>query len=208
MNVEIFEIGTFATNCYFLTEENSIGLIVDPAAPSDILNKRIEEFGFNKIKYILLTHGHFDHIGYADMLRKKTGAKIVIYKGEEKFLRNSALNMSSFISGMKIAPFDADIIVGDEDKIPFGEKSIEVIHTPGHTSGSCCYIIDNIFFSGDTLMSGSMGRTDFPTGDYDEIMESLRKIKNLKGNYKVYCGHGSETTLEYERKNNFFMKNL
>lgn len=209
MNVEIFEVGVIATNCYFLTDDkDSLGLIVDPAAPSDSLNKRIEEFGLSNIKYILLTHGHFDHIGYADELRKKTGAKIVIYNGEEKFLRNSALNLSSFMGEIKIAPVDADVIVNDGDKIPFGEKSIEIIHTPGHTSGSCCYIIDDILFSGDTLMAGSMGRTDFPTGNDDEIIESLRRIKNLKGDYKVYCGHGSETTLDYERKNNFCMKNL
>lgn len=208
MNVEVFEVGIISTNCYVLSDDNGLGLIVDPAAPSDSLNKRIEEFGLNNIKYILLTHGHFDHIGYADKLRKETGAKIVIYNGEEKFLRNSALNLASFMGGMKIAPFDADIIVNDGDEIPFGEKFINVIHTPGHTSGSCCYIIDDILFSGDTLMAGSMGRTDFPTGDYDKIIESLRRIKNLKDNYRVYCGHGSETTLDYERKNNFCMKNL
>ncbi len=208
MKVEAFQVGIISTNCYVLTDDNGLGLVVDPAAPSQELNKKIEQFEDGRIKYILLTHGHFDHIGYADELRRKTGAKIVIYKGEEKFLRNSALNLSSFMGGLKIAPFDADVVVNDEDKIPFGENFIRVIHTPGHTSGSCCYIIDDILFSGDTLMAGSMGRTDFPTGNYDEIIESLKRLRNLEGDYKVYCGHGSSTTLEYERNNNFCMKNL
>lgn len=208
MKVEAFQVGIISTNCYVLTDDNGLGLIVDPAAPSQELNKRIEKFEDGRIKYILLTHGHFDHIGYADELRRKTGAKIVIYKGEEKFLRNSALNLSSFMGRLKIAPFDADVVVSDEDKIPFGENFIRVIHTPGHTSGSCCYIIEDILFSGDTLMAGSMGRTDFPTGNYDEIIESLKRLRSLEGDYRVYCGHGSSTTLEYERNNNFCMKNL
>lgn len=206
MKVEAFEVGIISTNCYLLSDDNGLGLIVDPAAPSQKLDKRVEDFAEGQLKYILLTHGHFDHIGYADKLRKKTGAKIVIYNGEEKFLRNSALNLSSFMGDFNIEPFDADIIVNDGDDIPFGKSSIKVIHTPGHTSGSCCYIIDDILFSGDTLMAGSMGRTDFPTGSYSEIMKSLKRLRNLDGDYKVYCGHGSATTLEHERKTNFYMQ--
>lgn len=202
MNVETFAVGIMPTNCYVLTDDSGLGLIVDPAAPSQKLSERIDDFAEGQIKYILLTHGHFDHIGYADELRKKTGAKIVIYKGEEKFLHNSGLNLSSFMGDLKIEPFNADIIVSDGEEIPFGENKIKVLYTPGHTSGSCCYMIDDILFTGDTLMTGSMGRTDFPTGNYNDILQSLKRLKNLDGNYRVYCGHGPATMLEHERKTN------
>ena len=202
MNVETFAVGIMPTNCYVLTDDSGLGLIVDPAAPSQKLSERIDDFAEGQIKYILLTHGHFDHIGYADELRKKTGAKIVIYKGEEKFLHNSGLNLSSFMGGLKIEPFNADIIVSDGEEIPFGENKIKVLYTPGHTSGSCCYMIDDILFTGDTLMTGSMGRTDFPTGNYNDILQSLKRLKNLDGNYRVYCGHDPATMLEHERKTN------
>lgn len=202
MKVEAFAVGIMPTNCYVLTDDSGLGFIVDPAAPSQELDKKIDDFHEGQIKYILLTHGHFDHIGYADELRQRTGAKIVIYQGEEKFLRNSALNLASFMSGLKLEPFDADIIVSDEEEIPFGESKIKVIHTPGHTAGSCCYIIEDILFTGDTLMTGSMGRTDFPTGNYNDIMQSLKHLRNLEGDYRVYCGHGPATMLEHERKTN------
>lgn len=208
MKAETFIVGIMAENCCLLSDDESGSvLIVDPGAPSEELNEKIASIDEGKIKYILLTHGHFDHIGYAADIREKTGARIVIYDGEEKFLTNSALNLSAFMGKVQIQPFSADIIVHDGETLPFGNKEIKVIHTPGHTSGSCCYIVGDIIFSGDTLMAGSAGRTDFPTGDIKKMTESLKRIKNLEGDYKVYCGHGASTTLNEERENNYYVIN-
>lgn len=208
IKVDWFPVGSLQANCYLVTDtEQDVFLLVDTGGKSSELEKRIDESGAEKLKYILLTHGHFDHIGYtAEMKRKYPSAQIVISEIEESFISRDDLNLSVYF-GDKIEHFKADILVGDGTVLDFGTEKIKVLATPGHTAGGVCYIIGNNIFTGDTIMSRTTGRMDFPTGNSHEMFESVKKIAAIKENLNVYCGHGENSTLDYERKHNIFMGN-
>ena len=204
LKVECFEI---SCNCYFVTDDSAEGsLVVDPGGSCAKLEKRIDDYGADKLKYILITHGHYDHIGNAASLKRKyPSADIVIGEKEKDFTSNKMLNLSMF-SGEPVEKFEADLLVKEGTSLNFGVDKIEVIETPGHTRGGVCYRIGDVLFTGDTLFRLSMGRTDFPTGNEEELKESLKKLAELDGNFDVYCGHGEKTALEYERKYNTYMR--
>ena len=206
IKIERFVVGEIEANCFFVTDdEENLAFLVDTGDYSFELKKRIKEFGAEKVKYILLTHGHLDHIGYASEMREEfPSAKIVIGKDDAHFTNEDDLNLSSLF-GMTFRHFDADILVEDGSELAFGSKKIKVISTPGHTKGGVCYIFGDCIFTGDTLFRGCIGRTDFPTSSKEDMKKSLEKLEALDGNYKVYCGHESNTTLDYERKNNIYM---
>ena len=151
------------------------------------------------IKYILLTHGHFDHIGYAQALKEQTNAKLAISKADELLLSDNNLNLSMAFFGTGVPKTVADITLEDNDTLMLGDSRVTFISTPGHTKGSGCYIIDNNIFTGDTLMRLSMGRTDFPIGSDDDMKTSLKRLAALQENYNVYPGHGDYSTLNYEK---------
>lgn len=207
LNVTSIPIGELSANCYFVTsQDETAALVVDPGYESERLLKCIEDFGSEKLKYIILTHGHFDHIGYVAVLKEKYPfAKIVIGKDDKEFTENDVLNLSVFF-GEPVKHFKPDITVSDHDTLDFGSNKIEIISTPGHTKGGICCRIGNSLFTGDTLLKGSMGRTDFPTGDEKEIFSSLRRIVCVNGNLTLYCGHGPATDLDTERKNNIAIR--
>ena len=165
----------------------------------------IDMIGDTNLKYILLTHGHFDHIIGVKSVKEKYGAQVVISKEDEPMLNSAKLSLAVFCNAPQ-NNVDADIIVKDGDEITLGKTKIKVMATPGHTSGSVCYIAENCIFSGDTLFYCSCGRTDFPSGSPEQMMSSLQKLKALDGDYKVYTGHNNLTTLDFERKNNPYMK--
>ena len=206
IKIERFVVGEIEANCFFVTDdEENLAFLVDTGDYSFELKKRIKEFGAEKVKYILLTHGHLDHIGYASEMREEfPSAKIVIGKDDAHFTNEDDLNLSSLF-GMTFRHFDADILVEDGSELAFGSKKIKVISTPGHTKGGVCYIFGDCIFTGDTLFRGCIGRTDFPTSSKEDMKKSLEKLEALDGNYKVYCGHESNTTLDHERKNNIYM---
>ena len=197
-----FEIGPLATNCYlFVDDETGESVIIDPAYPTE---KLIEQVLKSDLKYILLTHAHADHIMAVSKIKELTGAKIVSHKNEEKRLGSSLSSLYDALGCFDI-PFvgeKIDIEVDDGDVIEFGNKIISVLHTPGHTDGSVCYVCDKTVFCGDTIFAGSHGRTDFPTGSFSQIIDSFYKLTCLEGDYIMYPGHQGSTTLKDERNFN------
>lgn len=196
-------LGVCATNCYFLYREGSGEVIfVDPADRGADIYEALNKKGL-AVEAILLTHGHFDHIWGAERLRELSGAKIYALDAEQPVCRDAYVNVSAQ-AGRK-ATIEPDEWLTDGQKITFAGISLEVIATPGHTAGSCCYYVPEAGFliAGDTLFEGSVGRTDFPTGSMSRLVHSIKeKLFLLPGETKVYPGHGEATSIEEEKKNN------
>ncbi|MCI6007538.1 MBL fold metallo-hydrolase [Oscillospiraceae bacterium LCP25S3_E10] len=205
ITVQSVPVGALQVNCYMLKDSNTGFIaVVDPGDNCTALEKLVEHEKEN-IKYILLTHGHFDHIGYAQALKEQTNAKLVISKADEPLLSDNNLNLSMAFFGTGVPKTVADITLEDNDTLMLGDSKVTFISTPGHTKGSGCYIIDNNIFTGDTLMKLSMGRTDFPTGSDDDMKASLKRLAALQENYNVYPGHGDYSTLNYEKSCNPYL---
>ena len=200
MELKVVNFSGMSANCY-LIDTDDVRIIVDPFDT----NQKVEEFfATDKPKYIFLTHFHFDHILGAKKISEKFGAKIAIGKEDAIGLYNTDFSLSN-MAGFNQEPFYADILFNDNDIFEVGNTKIKVIHVPGHTMGSVCYIIENYMFSGDTLFEGTVGRTDLPTRDFAVLRQSLERLKAMEGDYKVFPGHGLATTLDRERKMNPYM---
>lgn len=199
-------LGVCMTNCYFLYKEGSnCVLFVDPADQGATLYKKLQEAGF-EVAAILLTHGHFDHISGVDKLRELSGAKVYAYEGEETLLGNVGMNLSKGFG--KACTVSADVYLKDKEKVTIEDMTFEVIATPGHTEGSCCFYFeeDKILVSGDTIFEESIGRTDFPTGSMSTLVRSVKeRLLVLPEDVKVYPGHGASTTIGHEAKYNPFI---
>ena len=203
MKVISEKFGSMDNNCSLIIDEKTNqSALVDC---NEFSQKMIDMIGDTDLKYILLTHGHFDHIIGARDTKAKYGAKVVISSEDKPMLSSSKLSLAAFCNAPQ-NDVEADIVIADGDEITLGDTVIKVMSTPGHTLGSVCYIAENSIFSGDTLFYCSCGRTDFPSGSPEQMMSSLQKLKALDGDYKVYTGHNNLTTLDFERKNNPYMK--
>lgn len=205
LKVQSLPVGMLMTNCYIITDESSgLSAVIDPGELTPALDNILKKTGYETIKYIILTHGHYDHIGGTNDILKKTDfkAEVAVCKDDVPLLSDSYLNLSESFATFPIKPVKADIVFSDGDVIALGESSLKVMQTPGHTKGSVCLIGDGIIFSGDTLFKLSSGRTDFPTGSGSQLAESLKKLAELDGDYKIYPGHNDTTTLSYEKNNN------
>ncbi len=205
-SIKLYNVTMIMTNCYFITDNDTGDMaVVDPGGKSDALLNDIDK-AQGELKYVILTHGHYDHIGYAKQLADKYNAKIICGELTDEFLNNNVLNHSAFHPDFeKIEPFSGDILLKDGDTFMLGNTEFKYIHTPGHTKDSGCYLFDDNLISGDTLFCESYGRTDLPTGNDAQMISSIRRLKNLEGNYNVLPGHGMISTLEYERKFNPLM---
>ncbi len=203
MEIKVLPLGDIQVNCYLVSTEKA-ALVVDPG----FYSQKVEEFlkeNSHKERMILLTHAHFDHIGGAEQLRNKTGVNIAIGEKENAFLSDPSVNLSGLFS-VSLKPFSADVLLKDEEILNIGDLKIKVIHTPGHTLGSVSYLIDDVLFSGDTLFNSSIGRTDFPTGDFAILSQSIKKLYELNSDITVLSGHGEATNLNYEKMYNPFVR--
>lgn len=207
LKVEGYPVGYMATNCYLVTDARTDEcFIVDPGTYDASLKRLLQDVKEGKLRYILLTHGHFDHIMGVLDVRKNYGGKIVIHEKDADCFTNEEKSLLDTFGFDGVLPEKADILVRDGDKLPFADGEIEVMHTPGHTEGSVCYLIGDKIFSGDTLFYGSVGRTDFKSGSFEEIIKSVKRLALLEGDRKVYPGHNMLTTLDNERKHNVYLK--
>ncbi len=206
MKIAKFILGSMQTNCYFIIDEESKScIIVDPADDINIILKKLSDKCL-KCEKIILTHGHFDHMMALEALRDATKAPLYIHEADNEFLLDPEKSLMSFYTGNKSACKSAEFLLKDNDTIDFHGITIRVMHTPGHTPGSCCYLIGEHMICGDTLFRGSIGRYDFYGGDYNTILSSLEKIKALETDYRIYPGHGPSSHLSYEKEYNLYMR--
>ena len=197
LNVHNLQLGAYFTNCYIIHEAASTACcVIDPGARADKVLALLQEKGLT-LEAILLTHGHFDHVGAVKELAETTGCRVYLHADDlllpEKFTAGPLYYTHHYDEG---------------DVLELAGLTIRVLHTPGHTGGSVCLLVDDVLISGDTLFCHSCGRTDLPGGDPDAIMASLARLKALEGDYRVLPGHNRATTLAVEREYNPFMKKV
>ena len=203
MNIECLVLGQLGVNCYLLTD-NGEAVVIDPGAQCELILKSIEQSGC-VLKKILLTHGHFDHIGAVSELAQKTDAPVYIHSKDAKMLVDNNTNLS-FMTGEQIPPYEADEFLDNIEEIPFGKTHQRVYYTPGHSYGSVSFLVGDCLFCGDLLFRGSIGRYDF--GDLNTELNSIKYlIEMLPEGTNVYPGHGSFTTIGYERSFNPYIVN-
>jgi len=205
IRIKTMVLGPVQTNCYIVNvAENKEAVVIDPADRAEKIYNYLTENDL-ECKKILLTHGHFDHITAAESLKKLTGAEIYAHENEKSLLKDPDLNASARM-GYEIS-IEPDCLLKDNEEFEAAGLTWQVIYTPGHTGGGVCYYLKNegVLFSGDTLFYESIGRTDFPTGNLQKLMESVKnRLFVLPDETKVYPGHGWSTTIEHEKSNNPF----
>ena len=204
MHITQLVVGPLGTNCYLVREEGGNKLlIIDPGGEPQAILEALAETG-GTVSGIVCTHGHPDHTGALRQVAVATGAPVHIHPADTPMLRRTwpefLVNEAALGPGMKVRE------IRENDTVTAGKMALRVLHTPGHTPGSVCYITDGAILSGDTLFRGDIGRYDLPGGDYDALIRSLAKLSALTGEYKIYPGHGASTSLEYENANNLYMK--
>jgi len=209
--IEGLEVGPFFSNCYIVgSEKTKEGMIVDPGAEAELILKTAAELGLS-ITLIVATHTHLDHLGALAQVKEATRAKFAVHEAEAAKKGVPVLNqmMGSLLGGSSRSSPEPDKILHEGDIIEIGELSFSVLHTPGHSPGGICLLGHGVVFCGDTLFNFSIGRTDFPGGDYDQLMESIHsKLMVLPDETRVLCGHGPETTIGFERRRNPFVLGL
>lgn len=193
MKVHTLPLGSYQTNTYILQNENHC-VIIDPGYEPDMILAFLQAHGLTA-DAILLTHGHFDHVGGVRQLAADLECPVYIHEADLSLPPQLTAGMLYYTD-----------LYTEGDQLLLAGLSIRVMHTPGHTPGSVCLLCDDVMFSGDTLFSGSCGRTDLPGGSWTTIAQSLKRLAALKKNYRVYPGHAEPTTLDAEKKYNPYLQ--
>ncbi|MFP4194323.1 MAG: MBL fold metallo-hydrolase [Desulfosalsimonas sp.] len=205
MILKTLAVGPIMANCYILgCERTKSAAVIDPGDDADRILMKLSEDNLT-LKYIINTHGHFDHVGGNAALKKASGAEILIHKADEPMLAELGRTAASFgLPAENSPPPDRTIDEGDE--ISFGDITLKVLHTPGHSPGGVSLHTDKMVFVGDALFAGSIGRTDLPGGDYNTLISNIKtKLLVMDDNTKVYTGHGPATTIGQEKRSNPFL---
>ena len=199
MTVKTLPVGPLGTNCYLLADEENHAAVIDPGGNGDRIAAALREAGLQPA-FILLTHGHFDHVlGVPELLAEYPDLPVYITETDYPEARDGGR------FPYKMGPVEGIRFYDEGDVLSLGKHQIQVLRTPGHTPGSVTLKVDDLLFTGDTLFAGSCGRTDLPGGSPRDMMASLRRLAALEGDYHVYPGHERSTTLDWERKHNYFM---
>ena len=196
-------LGPLESNCYIIADERTKeALIVDPGDEPDRIIDFIREEKL-QIKYVVCTHAHFDHVGAVSDIKQETGAQIVIHRDEIDIYRSTGDQAILWGFELEVLP-EPDMLVSEGDVLEVGSLKFIVIHTPGHSPGSICLSGEDILITGDTVFAGSVGRTDLYGGSIVQLKKSFKRIMSFAAETKIFPGHGPETTVEMERKENFF----
>ena len=200
LQIKRMQVGQIGTNCYLLEDPDAkLCAVIDPGDNADGIDREIRKAGLS-LSMILITHGHFDHVlAVPGLLAKWPDIPVYVHKQEVNWEGKGD-------QYMLLGPVPNIKTVGEGDVIDFSGHPIQVLHTPGHSPGSVCYLVGDILFAGDTLFAGSCGRTDLPGGDPMEMLASLRRLGRLEGDYTVYPGHMDSTTLAREKQYNPFIR--
>lgn len=203
MEVIVLPTGAIEENCYLVYDpESSDALIIDPGEEPGMISGMIQALRIHP-QAILLTHSHFDHIGAVDALVSEFRIPVYMSKEEMDWIQSHGKSDQLFFGTQ--APLESELTVVSPGKQTIGSFEVDAILAPGHSAGSVMYLIGNDLFSGDVLFQGSIGRTDLPGGNPEDMIASLSLIKNLPGNYTVYPGHGPASTLDYEKTHNPYL---
>lgn len=197
MNIKTMQVGPLGTNCYLLEDEHTrAAAVIDPGGDGARIEAQLLADGA-ELKLILLTHAHFDHTGgVAELHAAHPDVPVFLHPADASRLGSDVFPPI----GAPTVPY------GDGDVVKLGDLDIQVLHTPGHTPGGVCLLVGDALFTGDTLFQGSMGRIDFEGGSYEDIMASLARLAHLPGDFRVLPGHMDASTLERERKTNYYIR--
>ena len=197
MNIKTMQVGPLGTNCYLLEDEHTrAAAVIDPGGDGARIEAQLRADGA-ELKLILLTHAHFDHTGgVAELHAAHPDVPVFLHPAD-----------AARLGSQVFPPIGAPTVpYGDGDVVKLGDLDIQVLHTPGHTPGGVCLLVGDALFTGDTLFQGSMGRIDFEGGSYEDIMASLARLAHLPGDFRVLPGHMDASTLERERKTNYYIR--
>lgn len=204
--LKTFPVGPLGCNCAILVDAVSKeALLIDPGADFERIRSEAEKLGA-KIKAILHTHAHFDHMGASEEAHLWSQAPLLLHPGDQFLWENVPMQGRLFQMNLKPVPKWTGEL-SDDQELTFGEMKLKTLFTPGHTPGSCCFVVDDLLFAGDTLFQGSIGRTDLWGGDYNQISKSIKdRLYVLDDDTRVICGHGPATQIGVEKRTNPFVR--